>query len=72
MDNDSFLGPSSVRTSIKGSFRNTITNSDRHTISQFLLDAEQEIQRHDAEINRLRTAIHLLEIKKSGLKKSMD
>ncbi|KAK1219058.1 hypothetical protein PQX77_018234 [Marasmius sp. AFHP31] len=72
MDNSSFVDPSSVRTSIKGSFRNTITSSDRHTISQFLLDAEQEIQRNDAEINRLRTAIHLLEIKKSGLKKSMD
>ncbi|KAL0066175.1 hypothetical protein AAF712_006800 [Marasmius tenuissimus] len=72
MDSSSLLDSSSVRTSIKGLFRNTITSSDRHTISQFLLDAEQEIQRHDAEINRLRTAIHLLETKKLGLKKSMD
>ncbi|KAK1230230.1 hypothetical protein PQX77_006685 [Marasmius sp. AFHP31] len=73
MDNTSFLDPSSARTSIKGLFRNrAIASSDRHTISQFLLYVEQEIQRHDAEINRLQTAIHLLEIKKSGLKKSMD
>ncbi|KAL0066176.1 hypothetical protein AAF712_006801 [Marasmius tenuissimus] len=74
MDNGSLYASSSARTSIiDGLFRNrTITSSDRHTISQFLLDAEQEMQRHDAEIWRLRIALHILETKKSGLKKSMD
>ncbi|KAK1219982.1 hypothetical protein PQX77_017266 [Marasmius sp. AFHP31] len=73
MNTKGLLDSSSVRTSdIKGFFRNNITSSDRHVISQFLLDAEQEMKGYDAEINRLQTAIHLLETKKLGLKKSMD
>ncbi|KAK1218413.1 hypothetical protein PQX77_018877 [Marasmius sp. AFHP31] len=74
MDNNSSPRSSfsSVRTSIEGMFRNIITSDDRHIISQFLLDVEHEIKGYDAEINRLRTAIHLLETKKLKMKKSMD
>ncbi|KAK1217576.1 hypothetical protein PQX77_019765 [Marasmius sp. AFHP31] len=69
MDNN---GPpdssSDVRTSIDGSFRDNITSSDCQIISQSL-DAEHEMKEYDAEVNRPRTAIHLLE-NKSELKKS--
>ncbi|KAK1219983.1 hypothetical protein PQX77_017267 [Marasmius sp. AFHP31] len=76
MNNNSLLDPSSVRTSIEGTslFRNSfiVTGSDRRVISQFLLDAEEEMKGYEVEINQLRTAMHLLETKKSGLKKTMD
>ncbi|KAJ8075931.1 hypothetical protein PM082_021563 [Marasmius tenuissimus] len=69
---DDFSSPhSSIQTSIKWMFRNTMTSYDRHIVSRFLLDAEQEMRSYNAEINRLRTAIRLLETKKMGLKKSM-
>ncbi|KAK1219986.1 hypothetical protein PQX77_017270 [Marasmius sp. AFHP31] len=73
MNNISSLHFSSVQTSIEWTrmFRNTTTSSDRHIVSQYLLDAEQEMRSYDAEINRLQTAIHLLETKKTELKKSM-
>ncbi|KAJ8095189.1 hypothetical protein PM082_010411 [Marasmius tenuissimus] len=57
---------------MKGLFRNTITSDDRHVISQFLLDAEKEMRDWQAEINRLRSAMHRLENRRNGLKKTME
>ncbi|KAK1221100.1 hypothetical protein PQX77_016147 [Marasmius sp. AFHP31] len=56
---------------LKGLFRNTITSDDRHVISQFLLDAEKEMKECQAEMNRLRSAMHQLENRRNGLKKTM-
>ncbi|KAJ8095188.1 hypothetical protein PM082_010410 [Marasmius tenuissimus] len=74
--NTSFSERSSLLSSrssgLKGLFRNTITSDDRHVISQFLLDAEKEMKECQAEINRLWSAMHLLENKRNGLKKTME
>ncbi|KAJ8095173.1 hypothetical protein PM082_010395 [Marasmius tenuissimus] len=64
--------PTKFLPDIRNFFRNTVTSLDRQTISQFLLDAETELKDCQAEINRLQTAIHLLEIKKRNLNTSMD
>ncbi|KAK1221104.1 hypothetical protein PQX77_016151 [Marasmius sp. AFHP31] len=57
---------------VRNFFRNTVSPLGRQTISQFLLDAEIELKACQAEINRLRTAIHLLELKKFNLNTSMN
>ncbi|KAJ8095190.1 hypothetical protein PM082_010412 [Marasmius tenuissimus] len=52
--------------------RSTVTRSVRHDISQFLLEAEREIDEYDAEISRLKDAILRLEEKRAGLGGSME
>ncbi|KAL0568372.1 hypothetical protein V5O48_013618 [Marasmius crinis-equi] len=69
-DRLSFL--SSKSADLKRFFRSTVTSADRHIISQFLLDAEKELKGCQAEINRLRSAIHLLENRRNGLKKTTE
>ncbi|KAJ8095160.1 hypothetical protein PM082_010382 [Marasmius tenuissimus] len=53
-------------------FRKAITDSDAHTVSQFLLNTERELRSCDAEINRLRIAIQSLENRKKGLKNTVE
>ncbi|KAJ8095170.1 hypothetical protein PM082_010392 [Marasmius tenuissimus] len=57
---------------VQNLFRNTVTPSDRPIISQFLLDTETELKECQAEINRLKTSIHLLENKKLNLKDCLE
>ncbi|KAK7041715.1 hypothetical protein VNI00_009004 [Paramarasmius palmivorus] len=53
-------------------FRSVVTDSDRNIISQFLLDAENEMKEYQLEISRLKASVLLLENKREGLRKKMD
>ncbi|KAK1221098.1 hypothetical protein PQX77_016145 [Marasmius sp. AFHP31] len=52
--------------------RTTVISSVRHDISQFLLEAEREMDEYDAEISKLKDAILRLEEKRAGLGRSME
>ncbi|KAL0578165.1 hypothetical protein V5O48_003831 [Marasmius crinis-equi] len=62
---------SSRSTEMRNLFRHTITSSERASITQYILDAENDVKDYQAEINRLKTTIWALENKKDALKKSM-
>ncbi|KAJ8080304.1 hypothetical protein AAF712_003740 [Marasmius tenuissimus] len=62
---------SSRSTEMKNLFRHTITSTERSAITQYILDAENDIKDYQAEINRLKTTIWTLENKKDALQKSM-
>ncbi|KAK7029007.1 hypothetical protein VNI00_014717 [Paramarasmius palmivorus] len=49
-----------------------MSSSDRHIITQYLLDSEQELRDCQAEMNRLQAALLMLEGKQSRLKKNME
>ncbi|KAJ8095171.1 hypothetical protein PM082_010393 [Marasmius tenuissimus] len=53
-------------------FRSITTSSHRNVISQFLLDAEKEINDCEVEMNRLILAMRLLENKKKGLQTTVE
>ncbi|KAK1235266.1 hypothetical protein PQX77_001515 [Marasmius sp. AFHP31] len=57
---------------ISNLLRQTVTSSDRDTVSRLLHNTEQELRGCDAEINRLRIAMQSLENRKEGLKNTVE
>ncbi|KAK7049395.1 hypothetical protein VNI00_005996 [Paramarasmius palmivorus] len=68
-DSKSNLSLSSRALTIERLFRTTITPSQHSLVSQYLVDAEAEIKRHEIQIDKLRSSIVLLENKRSNLSK---
>ncbi|KAK7049393.1 D-lactate ferricytochrome c oxidoreductase [Paramarasmius palmivorus] len=52
-------------------FRATISTSEHNTVSQYLIDAESELKRHEIEIDKLRSTIVLLENKMGVLSRKI-
>ncbi|KAL0071134.1 hypothetical protein AAF712_001692 [Marasmius tenuissimus] len=56
---------------IKHLFRHTVSSSDRHDVQQYLLDSEAELCRYQAEVNRLKAKITVVETRMGGLKRKI-
>ncbi|KAF9256030.1 hypothetical protein L218DRAFT_882733, partial [Marasmius fiardii PR-910] len=59
-------------TEIRKYFRQTITNTNKAIVSQYMQDVEAKMDEYKAEIERLQTAIYALQSKQNRLKATTD